>query len=240
MEGLTSFLQIGAFVVAMLTLYKGLSEYSKNNLFKRAKILENLIKKFKDDKLYIAKRLLDDFEEFYYEGRSIGKDQETDSSVLTKPMTFVHSMYISPLRKAKRENSSEKFSVEDAGKVTTDMVLAENTLLYILSKAFPQVNSFTMVHLDRILRNHVGDVISADEVFFRDSFDELLDFVLLLTYYLRNEIITMREVNAHFQHYLMKLRKNDPIKSYIKVYYNLEDFEWLFKQLPREEGKSPE
>ena len=51
---MTSFLQIGAFLVAMLTLYKGLSEYGKNNLFKRAQTLEKLILKFKDHRLFFG------------------------------------------------------------------------------------------------------------------------------------------------------------------------------------------
>lgn len=232
MEGLTSFLQIGAFVVAMVTLYKGLSEYGKNNLFKRAEVLENLISKFKDNKLFIAKRLLDDFEEFYYEGRCIGKEQGVDSNAITKPMTFIHSLYNVPLRKFSRKEPLQRFSMEKDG-ITTNIDPAKDKLLEYLSETFPQVNLFIVISLNRLLRNHVNDVISTDEVFFRDSFDELLDFVLLLAYYLRNEIITMREVNAHFQHYLLSIMKNPALIDYIKVYYNWEDFDWLFKQLPR-------
>ena len=55
--------------------------------------------------------------------------------------------------------------------------------------------------------------------------------MLLLIYYLRNEIITMREVNAHVHYYLIKIKENAALQKYIKVYYNWEEFECLFKQI---------
>lgn len=41
----------------------------------------------------------------------------------------------------------------------------------------------------------------------------------------------MREVNAHFHYYLIKIKENAALQKYIKVYYNWEEFEWLFKQI---------
>ena len=120
----------------------------------------------------------------------------------------------------------------DKDKQTGIALPADSEFVWIFDK-YGKVNSVWLINLAWLLRNHEDEGIHENEVPFRDSFDELLDFVLLLIYYLRNEIITMREVNAHFQYYLMKLRKNEPLKKYIKVYYNWEDFEWLFKQLPR-------
>jgi len=51
---------IGGFV-ALIGLIRGLFEYIKSNRMKRAEFLEALIKEFNDDKMFIAKKLLDDF-----------------------------------------------------------------------------------------------------------------------------------------------------------------------------------
>ncbi len=238
MEGLTSFLQIGAFVVAMLTLYKGLSEYGKNNLFKRADTLEKLIYKFKDKKLFFAKRVLDDFIVYHYPGISVTKLTEEKAGEVTGPMAFVWPDYPfnssnACLVATKDASETKLFDIyQDKDKQTGIALPADSDFVWVFDK-YEKVNSVWLLKLTWLLRNHEEEGIHENEVPFRDSFDELLDFVLLLIYYLRNEIITMREVNAHFQYYLMKLRKNQPLKDYIKVYYNWEDFEWLFKQLPR-------
>ena len=154
------------------------------------------------------------------------------------PMAFVWPNYpfnySNACRVATQDGSKTKFFdvYQDKDKHTGIALPADSEFVWIFDK-YGKVNSVWLINLAWLLRNHEDEGIHENEVPFRDSFDELLDFVLLLIYYLRNEIITMREVNAHFQYYLMKLRKNEPLKNYIKVYYNWEDFEWLFKQLPR-------
>jgi hypothetical protein len=91
---------------------------------------------------------------------------------------------------------------------------------------------FNISKLIKLLRSHRGGRIASNEIYYRDSFDELLDFCVLLTYYLRNEIITIREIEAHFSYFLRLIRDNNAVVRYIKEYYNWADFEWLFDQLP--------
>ncbi len=235
MEGLTSFLQIGAFVVAMITLYKGLSEYGKNNLFKRAETLEKLIIKFKDEKLCIAKKILDDFFMYYYPGINVTKLSEEKPNKLTEPMVFVKPDYSFNYSNASRlAGKQDLFDTNVDGEKLTNVALTDTSDFVWLFKKYSSVNSIWLLNLAWLLRDHRKKGIYENEVPFRDSFDELLDFVLLLIYYLRNEIITMREVNAHFQYYLLGIKKNEAIHNYIRVYYNWEDFDWLFKQLPND------
>jgi hypothetical protein len=96
MEGLTAFLQIGAFVVAIGTLWKGLSEYMKNNGFKRAEILEKLIEKFNSKDKLVAKNILEDFQEAYYETIDPNDTPEKKIEKRSKncnDLTFVHVFY---------------------------------------------------------------------------------------------------------------------------------------------------
>lgn len=243
MEGLTSFLQIGAFMVAMLTLYKGLSEYGKNNLFKRAEILEKLILKFKDKKLFLAKRVLDDFIVYHYPGISVTKLSEEMVKEVIGPIAFVKPGY--PFRysnawrlAAPADSDPKLFDIYEDGNRAEKVSLPQNSDFVWVFDKYEKVDSVWLLSLAWLLRNHEEEGIYENEVPFRDSFDELLDFVLLLIYYLRNEIITMREVNAHFQYYLLRIRGNAPLIKYIKMYYNWEDFDWLFRQLPRDIAKT--
>lgn len=235
MEGLTSFLQVGGFVIAMLTIYRALSEYGKNNLFQRAKILESLIDKFKDKKLYVAKRLLDDFIEVYYEDIDFDKIDKPTPKGIRNDATVVHSKLKIPLW-------TLSISVDSDGKQVMiykkdDMVCAnapstDQRIIPVIRKALPKVRKFTFISLDHLLRDHKNSVIDDPEVYFRDSFDQLLDFYSLLIYYLRNEIITIREVQAHFLFHLISVKQCTPLINYISIYYEEENFQWLFRQLP--------
>ncbi|MBO9613615.1 MAG: hypothetical protein J7619_13015 [Dyadobacter sp.] len=231
MGGLTSFLQVGGFLIAILTIYRALSEFGKTNLLQRAKKLEELIDKFKDKKLYVAKRVLDDFLVVYYEGvESVPPDTPVPRS-LSKPVTIVHSKLSTPewqmLRKGKRS-----WSFKRDGLKSQTPPRADRRIVGVVRATLPKVDEFTFISLPYLLRNHKTSVIADSEVYFRDSFDELLDFYSLLIYYLRNEIITIREVKAHFQFHLMSVKECGALMEYIRIYYEETDFEWLFKQLP--------
>src|SRR5688572_5479868 len=52
---------LGAGFVASIGVIKGLMEYTKNSRIKRAEFLEKLIIEFNDKKMFLAKRILDDF-----------------------------------------------------------------------------------------------------------------------------------------------------------------------------------
>ncbi|MFN8349476.1 MAG: hypothetical protein U0X91_31035 [Spirosomataceae bacterium] len=225
MEGLQSFVQVGLFIIAILTLYKGLSEYSKNNAFKRAEILENLIKRFKDPNLSVAKNLLDAFVEIY----------RVEKRGKYKEITRAHQTVGNGCIKVSKDNPPEvEILYGDWTKESFD-----HTYKAIYLDIFnddEQVQVIYFIGLDRLLRHH-REGIFANEIYFRNSFDELIDFVLLLIYYLRNEIITMREVEAHFSYYLRLMKDSKAIKQYIKHYADEKEFEWLFDQLaePEEE-----
>ena len=51
---------IGGFIT-LVGVIRGLMEYSRNNRIKRAEFLEKLILEFNDPKMFLAKRILDDF-----------------------------------------------------------------------------------------------------------------------------------------------------------------------------------
>jgi len=234
MEGLTSFLQVAGLIIVMLTIYKGLSEYGKNNIFQRAKILESLIEKFKDKKLYIAKRLLDDFIEFYYDGIDFDKVDKPTPKGISEDITAVHRNLHTPQRvlnklKAPETDSTHLVSAESE---PGNLLNTDQRIISIVEQALPEVKIFTFISLEHLLRNHKGNAIGESEVYFRDSFDQLLDFYTLLIYYLRNEIITIREVRAHFHFHLLSVKKCPALLNYIQIYYEEDDFEWLFRQLP--------
>jgi hypothetical protein len=238
MEGLNSFLQIGAFVIAMMSLYKALSEYGMNNSFKRAEVLEKLIAKFNDKEIYAAKRLLDDFERYHFTGMDPTNSEAAEKKLLLKhkdSVTFVHNSYDHELVVATR-SANQSFELKIfIGKVASNesgYIPSPKSVLSEVAKEHGHINEFKIINLKRVLRSHIGDVILDDEVYFRDSFDKLLDFVLLLIYYLRNEIITIREVHAHFLFTLQQVRSYKPLKKYIQLYYNKADFDWLYEQLP--------
>src|SRR5688572_4896318 len=48
-------------LITLIGLLKGLFEFSKANRIRRAEFLEKLILEFNDKKLFLAKRILDDF-----------------------------------------------------------------------------------------------------------------------------------------------------------------------------------
>lgn len=48
-------------LITLISLIKGLVEFKKNNQVKRAEFLEKLILEFNDQKMFLAKRILDDF-----------------------------------------------------------------------------------------------------------------------------------------------------------------------------------
>jgi hypothetical protein len=48
-------------LITMVGVIKGLMEYSQNNRIKRAEFLEKLIREFNEPKMFLAKRILDDF-----------------------------------------------------------------------------------------------------------------------------------------------------------------------------------
>ncbi|WAC12786.1 hypothetical protein [Dyadobacter pollutisoli] len=238
MEGLNSFLQIGAFVIAMMSLYKALSEYGMNNSFKRAEVLEKLIAKFNDKEIYAAKRLLDDFEKYHFTGIDPANSEANEKKLLRKykgRVTFVHNSYDHELVVATR-GANQSFDLKIfIGKIASNeagYIPNPKSVLCEVAKEHAHINEFKIINLKRVLRSHIGDVIYDDEVYFRDSFDKLLDFILLLIYYLRNEIITIQEVHAHFLFTLQQVRSYRPLNKYIKLYYNEADFEWLYEQLP--------
>ncbi|ACT91767.1 hypothetical protein [Dyadobacter fermentans] len=231
MDGLQSFLEIGAFIIAALTLYKAISEYSKNNVFKRASVLEELIVKFKKPELFAAKRLLDDFQEYHYKGMSSGA--QYDPTQVSDPVIFVHANYKSQKCVAERiEKGKDIFRIFIDKDLPIEKTPGPDTSVFYANQNFPGAHKYVFINLAYLLRNHESDIINDNEIFFRDSFDELLDFTLLLIYYLRNEIITIREVQAHFAFYLKKVKHSKPVLQYISIYYNSEDFDWLFRQLP--------
>ena len=241
MEGLTAFLQIGAFLVAFGTLFKGLSEYSKNNGFKRAEILEKLIDKFKNSDKLVAKNILEDMTEAYYDTIDASDNRVKQIEKRSKDcnnLTFVHIFYGNSCIVVERIDD-EKTTIIDKieikqGDMKTDNflgVISVKTLIKYFQR-YKGATNITFIGIERLLRTHRGQRISTNEIYYRDSFDELLDFCLLLTYYLRNEVITIREVEAHFSYYLRLIRDNKAVEKYIIVYYNYEDFKWLFDQLP--------
>jgi hypothetical protein len=231
MEGLTSFLQVGGFVIAMLTIYRALSEYGKNNLFQRAKILEGLITRFKDPKLYISKRILDDFIAHFYENIDAAKaDAYSNVSKITDDLTIVHSSLKTRHFELSILDNDPKYTI--GGMKLEAPHEGDEWILKIVRKGAPKVQKFKFINLTHLLRSHKGSYVGDDEVYFRDSFDELLDFYSLLIYYLRNEIITIREVRAHFLVHLILVRDCVPLRNYIRIYFEENEFEWLFRQLP--------
>jgi hypothetical protein len=233
MEGLTSFLQVGGFVIALLTIYKALSEYGKNSLFQRANVLEKLIEKFKDKKLFMAKRILDDFVECYYPDLDVSKVDQLTPRDLKGKVSIVYSrlakhMYVLDIVPGTKKEDLifEKEGITSNLPPEQDRRIVESAVSHL-----SLVSQIKFMDLDHLLRTHKGTFITDDEVFFRDSFDELLDFYLLLIYYLRNEIITIREVHAHFLFHLLSVKNCEPLNKYISIYYDEEDFKWLFRQL---------
>lgn len=225
MEGLTAFLQVGGFLIAMLTIYRGLSEYGKSNSFTRAGKMEQLIDKFKEEKLSVAKRIMDDFVEDYYEGVDLTKQGEATPANVDKDMTIVGAKIKTLFWTSECVNGTWEDSVKD-------LPDSDKALLTRAKKALIKVKKFTFISLAHLLRDHRTGFVSVNEIYFRDSFDELLDFYSLLIYYLRNEIITIREVRAHFLPHLQAVRRCGPVLDYIQIYYPEQDFDWLFKQLP--------
>lgn len=69
-------------VLAIIGFVKGLREYKRNNNIKRAEFLEKLIKEFNDKRMFLAKRVLDDF---YIDVDLPGN--ETDVEIIEKSNT---------------------------------------------------------------------------------------------------------------------------------------------------------
>jgi hypothetical protein len=61
MEELKNWVYIIGGLITLIGFIKGLVEFSKANRIKRAEFLEKLILEFDDKKMFLAKRILDDF-----------------------------------------------------------------------------------------------------------------------------------------------------------------------------------
>jgi len=87
------------------------------------------------------------------------------------------------------------------------------------------------IPLATFLRDHrVAPIRSLDEINVRKSFDNLFDFFTKLSYYLRQELISPKEL-SYFRYYLEKIEKKSEVIDYIKRYYYWHDFESLIAAL---------
>ena len=147
--------------------YKGLSEYGKNNLFKRAEILEKLILKFKDKKLFLAKRVLDDFIVYHYPGISVTKLSEEMVKEVIGPIAFVKPGY--PFRysnawrlAAPADSDPKLFDVYEDGNRAEKVSLPQNSDFVWVFDKYEKVDSVSVsyTHLDVYKRQSLINIVT--------------------------------------------------------------------------------
>ncbi|GGD74260.1 hypothetical protein GCM10011514_42950 [Emticicia aquatilis] len=243
MEGLTILFQIAAFLISILTLYKGLAEYTKNNTIKRFEYLDKLVKEFSENDKKAAKEMLDMFVIKHYPEKDYSDTTEKDYKKRAKTkgdITYFNLKFLDVFLEIERDKDNDKgYKVIDetfvSDKISKEDFIAkyEESIKGSL-KTFPKANTFYFTGLERVLRTN-GNIYQND-VFIRNSFDSMLDFFLKIIYLLRSELITVNEIEGYFSYYLLRLRDNPAARNYIKTFYSERDFNWLFSLL---QGDSP-
>jgi len=73
-------------------------------------------------------------------------------------------------------------------------------------------------NLGSILRDHLeAPITDLGEMAIREAFDELLDFLGILGYYLSEGVITKQDL-SYFNYYIDKLKDNEAIENYANTY----------------------
>lgn len=137
------------------------------------------------------------------------KEQEKNRSAQAQSRRDTVNKLISEYRR------SEKIQL--ALKILDDFVVEPLDEKDIVKPKHPP-DYYRISNLGSILKDHSkGSITDPGEIAIRDAFDELLDFLGILGYYLSVEVITKQDL-SYFEYYIKKLKDNKAVENYANIY----------------------
>jgi len=91
-------------IIAIIGFVKGLKEYKNNNRIKKAEFLEKLIDEFNDNKMFLAKRVLDDF---YIDVELSGNETDVEIIEKSNKISIEDVEYVKKIKNILRNHKEE-------------------------------------------------------------------------------------------------------------------------------------